>query len=83
MCWNPGVSGVVAAITPRLGLEIYKFEADLSSERFAPRVRGDIESGKASGVTRTPTFFINDVRFDGQRELEPLYASIESAAGAD
>lgn len=63
----------------RLNLEIYKFEADLSSERFAPRVRADIESGKASGVTRTPTFFINGIRFDGERELEPLFAAVDSA----
>jgi protein-disulfide isomerase len=65
----------------RLGLEFYKFEADLSSERFVPRVRADIESGQRSGVTRTPTFFINGTRFDGQRELEPLFAAIAAAKG--
>ena len=64
----------------RLGLEIYKFEADLSSERFAPRVRADVESGAKSGVTRTPTIFINSVRYDGERELEPLFTAVESAA---
>jgi len=66
----------------RLNLEIYKFEADLSSERFAPRVRDDLESGQSSGVTRTPTFFINGVRFDGQRELEPLFAAVKAVADA-
>jgi protein-disulfide isomerase len=64
----------------RAGLEIYKFQADVSSERFAEKVRDDFAGGQASGVTRTPTFFINDIRYDGEREYEPLLAAIERAA---
>ncbi|HLL88173.1 MAG TPA: thioredoxin domain-containing protein, partial [Tepidisphaeraceae bacterium] len=42
----------------RLGLEIYKFQSDVSGQRYAKRVRDDYESGQASGVRGTPTFFI-------------------------
>ena len=64
----------------RVGLEIYKFNADLSSEGFAKRVREDFEGGQASGVTGTPTFFINGQRYAGDTEYDALLAAIEPAA---
>jgi protein-disulfide isomerase len=63
----------------RLGLEIYRFEADLASERFARRVREDYESGIASGVAGTPTFFVNGVRFVGEKDEVTLREAIRSA----
>ena len=63
----------------RVGLEIYKFNADLSSERFAQRVREDFEGGQASGVTGTPTFFINGERYTGEIAFEAMLATIQSA----
>jgi protein-disulfide isomerase len=66
----------------RVGLEIYKFNADLSSERFAKRVREDFEGGQASGVTGTPTFFINGVRYAGEKEYDAMLAAMESAASS-
>ena len=64
----------------KLGLEIYKFNADLSSERFARRVRADYDSGVESGVTGTPTLFINGVRYRGKVEYDAVLAAIEAAA---
>jgi protein-disulfide isomerase len=66
----------------RIGLEIYKFDADLSSERFARRVAADHDGGLRSGVNRTPTFFINGLRYRGELAIEPLLADLESAAKA-
>jgi protein-disulfide isomerase len=63
----------------RVGLEIYKFNADLASERFARHVREDYEGGEASGVRGTPTFFVNGQRYTGEIAVEPLLARIESA----
>jgi protein-disulfide isomerase len=63
----------------KLGLEIYKFNADLSSERFARRVREDFEGGQRSGVKGTPTFFINGQRYRGEVSYEPMIAAIEAA----
>lgn len=62
------------------GLEIYKFQADLGSDRFANRVREDFLSGQRSGVTGTPTFFINEVRYEGEHTYEDLLAALEAAA---
>jgi protein-disulfide isomerase len=33
-----------------------------------------------SGVNGTPTFFINDVRYNGAHELEPMLEALEKAA---
>jgi len=67
----------------RAGVEIYKFQADLGSERFAARVREDVLSGQQSGVRRTPTFFINGIRYDGELEYEPMLAAIQQAGRGD
>ena len=66
----------------KLGLEIYRFNTDISSERFAKRVRDDYEGGQRSGVKRTPTFFINNVQYTGARTFEPLLGALESAASS-
>jgi len=63
-----------------LGLEPYRFEADLSSEIFARKVSDDFGGGVRSGVNGTPTFFINGARYDGPREYEPMKAAIQDAA---
>jgi protein-disulfide isomerase len=66
----------------KLGLEINKFKADLSSERFARRVREDSEGGQRSGVKGTPTLFINGMRYRGEVAYAPMLAAIESALRA-
>ena len=63
----------------RIGLEIYQFETDMSSGRFAKRVRNDSESGEASGVKGTPTFFINHKRYTGPLDFEALKTALEEA----
>jgi protein-disulfide isomerase len=69
----------IARLALKAGLEIYKFEADLASERFGPRVGADFDSGQRSGVTGTPTFFVNGVRYVGEKDYDSLRAAIDSA----
>ena len=66
----------------KIGLEIYKFNADLASERFAKRVQDDFRGGVRSGVNGTPTFFINDVRYDGAPDFDSLLAALLEAQQA-
>ena len=63
----------------KLGLEIYRFEADMSSQVFAARVREDFRGGVRSGVNGTPTFFINGLRYRGELRMDELLYAIESA----
>jgi protein-disulfide isomerase len=62
----------------KIGLEVYHFESDLSSERFAKRVATDYQGGVASGVKKTPTFFIDDVRYDGPMEAAALIEALNA-----
>jgi protein-disulfide isomerase len=66
----------------KIGLEIYRFDADLSSEIFARRVREDFRGGIRSGVNGTPTFFINDYRYNGDLEHDALLNALQNAPTA-
>ena len=58
-----------------LGLEIYHFESSRSNESHARRVRHDYATGLRSGVTKTPTLFINGRRYDGPVEADAIVAA--------
>lgn len=45
-------------IAQELGLDVVKFNACLSSGKFAPRIEEQVQSGVKSGVNGTPTTFI-------------------------
>ena len=64
----------------RLGLEVYRFESDLSGEVFAKRVSDDFRGGVRSGVNGTPTFFINGVRFDDSWDPDTLTEALLAVA---
>lgn len=55
-----------------LGLDTAAFEQALATHRHAGRLREDVLSGMRSGVSGTPTFFINDARYEGPLEVDAL-----------
>ena len=59
-----------------LDLDAGRFEEDMASGRFADRVYADLDSGQASGVSWTPTFFINGERYPTARDLEGLVRTV-------
>jgi protein-disulfide isomerase len=65
----------------RLGLDLERFRDDLRRHAHAPRVEEDVDSADFSGVTGTPTFFINGRRHDGAYDIDTLSAAVR-AAGA-
>jgi protein-disulfide isomerase len=64
-----------------LGLEVYGFETGRSRERHRRRISQDYQSGVQSGVKRTPTLFINGVRYDGPIEAAAIVAAAKVSAG--
>lgn len=62
-----------------LGLDLERFEREMRERIHLGRVREDFESGVASGVSDTPAFFINGVRYEGEADLDSLLAAIEEA----
>jgi Na+/H+ antiporter NhaA len=75
------------ALTPRdlrayaedLGLDVDRFLEDLRSHRFADRVLQDVSSADESGVTGTPTFFINGRRHYGVYDIDTLTEAVRVA----
>ncbi len=56
----------IVVVTREIGLEDKNpQQADLIAQRAKTRIDADIRSAQASGVRFTPTFFINDRRYDG------------------
>jgi predicted DsbA family dithiol-disulfide isomerase len=55
----------VRAYASELGLDLERFWVDLRGRKHAARVAEDVESVDASGVTGTPSFFVNGRRHGG------------------
>jgi protein-disulfide isomerase len=60
------------AVVRSLGLSEQGLRDALAHGTFADKVRHDFLSGVRSGVNGTPTFFINNRRYDGPPDYEPL-----------
>jgi protein-disulfide isomerase len=48
--------------------------------RYDGRIRREFAGGLRSGVNGTPSLFINDSRYDGERDVESLVAALRAAA---
>jgi protein-disulfide isomerase len=64
------------AIVRYLGLSEQGLRDALAHGTFSDKVRRDFLSGVRSGVNGTPTFFIDNQRYDGPVEFEPMVATI-------
>jgi len=75
------------ALTPKelrvhateLGLDVDRFTEALRQRRFAGRVREDVQSADESGVSGTPSFFINGRRHHGVYDIATLTAAVRQA----
>jgi Na+/H+ antiporter NhaA len=65
-----------------IGLDLDRFSDDLRRRRLAARVAEDVQSADASGVSGTPTFFVNGRRHHGVYDVETLARAVKSAARA-
>jgi len=59
-----------------LGLDTARFGAELDAHTHASRVRDDVRGGLRSGVRGTPTFYLDDARYDGAIGVSQLVAAI-------
>lgn len=67
----------LACYATKLGLDTQRFNREMALSTHIARVHQDIRSGVASGVTETPTFFINSVRHTGLWDFDDLLSVIE------
>jgi len=62
-----------------LGLDVEQFREHLRKRKGAGRIAEDVESADASGVSGTPTFFINGRRHYGAYDVETLSREVKAA----
>ena len=55
-----------------IGLDMDRFGKDIQSQALASKIENDIESGIKSGVSGTPSFYVNGEKFEGEWEGEGL-----------
>ena len=65
----------------RLELDMLRYDADMADTVYLQRVREDIESGRASGVRATPTFYVNGLIQDVSAGVQALFDRVESHLG--
>lgn len=62
-----------------LDLDMDRFNEDMVSDHVQDRILRDFESGTRSGVSGTPTFFINGLRWEGELSYDALLYAMQSA----
>ncbi len=63
----------------RIGLDVDRFTADVENHAGSARVAEDVDGADLSGVSGTPTFFVNGRRHYGAYDLETLKRLVRGA----
>ncbi|HUB35630.1 MAG TPA: thioredoxin domain-containing protein, partial [Solirubrobacteraceae bacterium] len=63
----------------QLGLDTDRFAEEVRRRVHAPRIRADVASADASGVSGTPSFFVNGRRHTGVYDVDTLSAAVRAA----
>ncbi len=72
----------IVRLAERLGLDVPRFERDLTSPEVATRVRDDMFDAEAMNIRSVPTFFVNGRRHTGPYDAQSLIRALQSDAGA-
>ncbi|MEU9887148.1 Na+/H+ antiporter NhaA [Sphaerisporangium sp. NPDC051011] len=69
----------LAGYAENLGLDVERFLAHIEEHAGTRRIEEDLESADLSGVSGTPTFFVNGRRHHGAYDIETLSAAVRTA----
>jgi protein-disulfide isomerase len=62
-----------------IGLNTEQFTADMRKDTGAGKIASDVDSADLSGVSGTPTFFVNGKRYHGAFDLDTLSRRVRTA----
>ena len=71
----------IIRLAHELGLDVDRFERDLTAPEVTGRVQDDMLDAEAMGITSVPTLFINGRRHTGPYDAQSLIRAL--SAGAD
>ncbi|HEY2437462.1 MAG TPA: Na+/H+ antiporter NhaA [Solirubrobacteraceae bacterium] len=69
----------LARYADQLGLDTERFRDELRRREYAARISEDVASADESGVSGTPTFFINGRRHYGVYDIDALTDAVQAA----
>ncbi|HEX3911017.1 MAG TPA: Na+/H+ antiporter NhaA [Solirubrobacteraceae bacterium] len=69
----------IGRIANELDLDVERFWAEVRGHDHVARIAEDVSSADASGVSGTPTFFINGRRHQGAYDIDTLKAAVRAA----
>lgn len=71
----------IIRIARDLGLDVDRFERDLTAPEVTGRVQNDMLDAEAMGITSVPTLFVNGRRHVGPYDAQSLIRALESQGG--
>jgi Na+/H+ antiporter NhaA len=69
----------ISRVANKLGLDLDHFWGEVRRHEYAQRIAEDVASADASGVSGTPTFFINGRRHQGAYDIDTLSTAVRTA----
>jgi len=72
----------IVRLAARLGLDVPRFERDLTAPDVASRVRDDMFDAEAMNIHSVPTFFVNGRRHTGPYDAQSLIRALQSGSDA-
>ena len=67
---------VALTYAKKLGLDTQRFEREIAQHVHQKRIKDDFMGGVRSGVNGTPTFYINEIRHDGDAVAKALIEAL-------
>ena len=69
----------LAEYAEEIGLDVERFMAEMRRRQYMDRIREDVATADESGVSGTPTFFINGRRHHGVYDIDTLTREVQAA----
>ena len=73
---------VVRQLAQGIGLDMKRFERDVTDPKLRHHVEQDIVDARKNGITATPTIFVDGVRYDGAWDFYSMLEALERPVGA-
>ncbi len=73
-----GDPNVALDFARKLGLDVQRFQRELSQHKYQSRIKEDFSGGIRSGVNGTPTFYVNGIRHDGAPIATEIVEALEA-----
>lgn len=64
----------------KLGLNLAKFDGEFFDRIYSSHMDENMQSGKSSGVTSTPAFFINGDLYNDTWDLDTLLSALDETS---